>query len=111
MAKKKGQDVPQAHGPVRLEQHGEETWLLLEGTVHIAHARELHALAREAAATSLPVVIQAQRLQRIDIAATQVLLALRETLIRQGRHMSWSGAPASVIESMRLAGLAESFGV
>jgi anti-anti-sigma regulatory factor len=111
MAKKKAQDVPQAHGPVRLELHGEEAWLLLEGSVHIAHARELHALAREAAATSLPVVVQAQRLQRIDVAATQVLLALRETLLKQGQHLSWSGAPASVLESMRLAGLAESFGV
>lgn len=79
--------------------------LALEGHVGAAQARALHAAAAELAGTGLPVRADLGALRHVECAGVQVLLALDETLRRQGVALALESVPESVRLTLRSAGL------
>ena len=92
-------------GPVRITRSEEGAQLVLEGNVGAAHARALQQAARELASSNAPVRVDLQGLRHIDCAGVQVLLALDETIRRQGQAISFESVPPGVQTTFRNAGL------
>jgi ABC-type transporter Mla MlaB component len=88
---------------------GDTEWtLVLSGVVDIFDAAALHGAARDAAEGSPGrVVAQLGAVEAMDTATTQVLLVLRRSLAAEGRSLSLEGAPASVLDFWRAAGLTD----
>jgi anti-anti-sigma factor len=80
--------------------------LTLAGDLDISHAVALRAAAL-ALVGGTDVVAELVGVGRLDIAALQVLLALRAALGEQGGRLVVAGTPPHIIETWRLAGLAE----
>jgi anti-anti-sigma factor len=91
---------------VQLLQDASEWTLSLSGIVDVAEARVLHTLAREAAGAGPKVIVaRLHGLETLDTSATQVLLALRQSLGARGGRLSLEGTPASVVALWQRAGL------
>ncbi len=97
--------------PVELMK-GEAEWALgLSGAVDVFDAVALHATALEAAANAPSgVVARLGRVESIDTAATQVLLALKVTLALDGRALTFENIPDPVLQFWRVAGLTGALG-
>jgi anti-anti-sigma factor len=92
---------------VSLLKTGAECTLNLSGVVDVSEARALHAAAREAVGATGPVVVRLERLEALDTAGTQVLLALRRSLEAEGRALRFEGVPSRIADAWRQAGLYE----
>ena len=94
--------------PVELLKDQAEWALVLGGVVDIFDVATLHAVALEAA-TGAPsgVVARLGGVESIDTAVSQVLLGLKRALAVDARTLTLDGAPASVLEFWRRAGLGE----
>ena len=77
--------------------------LCLKGHVTAQSAGELHQAALRVA--DRPVVVRCGEVERLDAAALQVLLALRNEARRHGRPFAVEGMPREVAALVRLAGL------
>jgi len=85
-----------------------ESILRLSGVVDVAEASALLRAAREAArGAPLAVVVDLQKVDRLDTSATQILLALRVALAASGRVLRIESTPPTVAELWRRAGLGE----
>lgn len=91
--------------PFRVEKSPDGGHLVLEGIVGAAQAAALRETARELAATGRPVKVDVSGLRHVDCAGVQVLLALDETLRRQGQSLVLVSVPGSVGATLRNAGL------
>ena len=82
--------------------------LRLHGTVDVASAATLYAAACEVSELG-DVSLAWNDVERIDISAFQILLALGREVTRSG--YAWrTGAPSpAVVESLRLSGLTTAF--
>jgi anti-anti-sigma factor len=78
--------------------------LVLTGDVDVSHAAALHAAAR-AVVGGGDVVADLGGVQHLDVAATQVLLALRTALGAGGARLVITGTPPVVAEAWRRCGL------
>jgi anti-anti-sigma factor len=85
-----------------------EPILRLSGVVDVAEANALLRAAREAArGAPLAVVVDLQKVDRLDTSATQILLALRGALAASGRVLRIESTPPAVAQLWRRAGLGE----
>lgn len=96
-------------GPVRAEVRDDGAVLHLEGVVGVAHARKLREAALEVAAAHGPVALRCEHLQHLDCAAAQVLVALAAQLKSEGTELRVQNLPASVQQTLKVAGLASAF--
>lgn len=78
---------------------------MLQGSVDIFEARELHGLFVEALGAARRVVVDMKGTSRIDTAASQLLLALRRALASQRKSLVIEAVPEGVREAWRLLGL------
>jgi anti-anti-sigma factor len=78
--------------------------LVLAGDLDVSHAAVLHAAAC-AAVGGVDVVADLGGVLRLDVAATQVLLALRTALGAGGARLIVTSAPPAVAEAWRRCGL------
>jgi anti-anti-sigma regulatory factor len=72
----------------------------------VREANELLALAQTAAGTTTDVVVDCAETERCDVAALQVLLALRAALARRGLSLYLADVPESIAWRFDLVGLA-----
>lgn len=106
MAKAKKTTTP-IDRPVTVRTTATERVLCLQGVVGVAQAKLLHACALELATPGPAVVIHAEHVRHLDCAAVQVLLALRDALKRLGVDFTCATLPASVTETLAIAGLGD----
>ena len=78
--------------------------LVLTGDLDVAHAAALHAAAC-AVVGGGDVVADLSGVDHLDVAATQVLLALRTALGAGGARLIVTGTPPAVAEAWRRCGL------
>lgn len=82
--------------------------LTLSGVVDIFDAAALHAAALEvAAAGGREVRVDLGRIEAVDTAATQILLALKRDMAFRGGVLRLLGCPPSIGQFWRDAGLGE----
>ena len=101
--------IPPETATARDGEQGPLTELLLEGNVTVAQARALLERVKPLATAGGVVIVRCERLNYLDCAGTQVLLALNETLRRSGGGLKLVSASDSVYQTLRCAGLAEAF--
>ncbi len=96
---------------VRLEARDGTERLVLAGVIDVQIAVDVHRAAVEAARSGLDVVIDAGDVEYLDVAALQVLLALRQALAAAGRafHVEPISAPAR--DCCDRSGLRQALGV
>ncbi len=95
--------------PIRIEVRDEQDVLHLEGVVTVPQAKRLRQLALELAGSGRGVSVQCEKLNYLDCAAVQILLALRDSLSRKSVPMTIVNLPESIRETLRIAGLAAAF--
>jgi anti-anti-sigma factor len=97
-----------SHAGTRIDVHATATprRLTLAGDLDVSHAAALHA-ATLAVVGSTDVVAELAGVGRLDTAALQILLALRAELAAQGAWLIVAGTPPAVVETWRMARLAE----
>jgi anti-anti-sigma factor len=81
--------------------------LVLEGAVDIFFAIELRAAALDAVGKGRDVVVACDKLDRLDTATLQILLALKKELARNNFNLdlsSLAGAPADLAALSGLSG-------
>jgi anti-anti-sigma factor len=107
MATQKKSTEPEAPAdPIRIETRAKNAVLHLEGVVGVQQAKRLQQLAIEVAGSGRAVSVECARLQQLDCASVQVLLALHETLKGKGTGMKIQNMPDSVNQTLRTVGLA-----
>ena len=91
--------------------------LLLPAELTIYTAGELHpqwlAWLQHAAAADVgvPAVLQAATVDQVDGAGLQLLLALRKSLLAQGRALQWQGASEPLFRAAAALGLVDVLGL
>jgi anti-anti-sigma regulatory factor len=83
--------------------------LTLTGVVDIFEAESLHAAAARALKDlkTDALTIDLARLERLDVAALQILLALRSDFCATGRRISFCNTPAAVEATLAGVGILE----
>ncbi len=81
--------------------------LLLQGTVDICRAAELHQSALALLARGEDAVIDCHGADHLDASALQLFIALKDGLGIKGKNLRMEGVSAEIESVMRLAGLAD----
>lgn len=79
--------------------------IYLEGAVDIFFAADLRQAALTLAANAADVAVCCAKLERLDTATLQILLALKKELQQKGRILQWFDLPAEPARVVGLAGL------
>lgn len=83
----------------------------LTGTLDVAGARELHALAQEIArSASGDVALDCSGVERIDAAGAQILVALGRSLTARGWSFELRSVPDRVLVLLETTGIANLVG-
>ncbi len=81
--------------------------LLLPAHCDVRHAEAFHATARDAVATGADVVFDGERVVTFDVAAAQILLAVRRELAAGGRASRVERASEAMRAACRALALEE----
>ncbi len=92
-----------------LTQRDGKHHLVLEGRLDIESAARFHELAVQAVEAEGPVVLDWSRLEHLDAANAQVLLALRTELELARREFSTTAISAPLESSLRWCGILADF--
>ncbi len=105
-------DEPGASAPVAAPAAPVETVatgpIVLDETLGIAACRELHGRLKTAVAGGGAITLDASRVDAVDTAGLQVLVALARSLRQAGRTLSWQGVSTplrSAAEVLALDGI------
>ena len=79
----------------------------LEGEWAVGRGAELVGRAKAWVASGQDIVLDCSGLERLDVAALQVLLAARRKSISNGHAFRLDAVPSYVAETIRLTGLSE----
>lgn len=66
-------------GPVRIRRRNDRIYILLDRQLEVAQATQLHGELHSASTADTSLVLNAGRVERIDTAAIQVLMAFCRT--------------------------------
>ena len=80
--------------------------LVLSGVIDINCVRDLHRRLSDAAISAAGVALDCRAVERLDGSALQVILALKEEVLRQGRTLEIAGASGSLYRYFATAGVA-----
>lgn len=83
--------------------------LVLEGRLDIESASRFHELALQAVEAEGPVLVDWSRLEHLDAASAQVLLALRAELQLARREFATTTISAPLANSLRWCGILAEF--
>lgn len=83
------------------------TSTVLSGEWSVGRAAELLALAKGWIATGNDVTLDCSRLERLDLAAIQIVLAARRKSVSNGHAFRLDGLPSNVADTIRFTGLSE----
>lgn len=79
--------------------------LRLAGCLTVAVVRDLHAVAAAALGRDAHLTVDCAGVERVDAAAAQLLLALRQATWRAGRRCELTGVWGEVGDALRVAGV------
>ena len=96
--------------PIQVEHRSGTAHVVLDVTVGISEARALHEALGPLLSLQTPVVFHADRLERIDTAAMQVLASFCRTARQRRLALTWHAPSASLREAANLLGLESAFG-
>jgi len=97
--------------PVSLTCQTDRTEVALQGTLDVREARAARATLNEALVRALPLELDAARLERIDAAGLQLLLAFLEGARARGVDLRWRAVSAALATSAELLGLSMALGL
>ncbi len=83
--------------------------LVLEGRLDIESAARFHELALQAVEAEGPVIVDWSRLEHLDAASAQVLLALRQELAVARREFATTAISSPLENSLRWCGILAEF--
>ncbi|MGO9115297.1 MAG: STAS domain-containing protein [Thermoguttaceae bacterium] len=83
----------------------------LAGDINVFLAAELHRCCVQISEGASSVAIECDRVASLDVAALQILVALKDTVVAQGGTIAISGLSEEVAESIHLAGLGKRLGL
>lgn len=92
-------------GPVRIRRQNDRTYILLDRYLEIAQAAQLHSGLRPALMAGAPLVLNAGRVERIDTAAIQVLVAFCRTARARAIPLQVRAVSAALRNAVTLLGL------
>lgn len=84
--------------------------LELTGNLDIGRAGELRAPLIEALATAQELQVELSRVERVDTAGLQLLLALARSARERGVAIRWSAPSPTLVEAAKRLGLSAAFG-
>lgn len=85
--------------------------LELAGDINVFLAAELHRCCLQISAGASGVAIDCSQVASFDIAALQIMVALKDALAARGGTFGMSGLSAEVLETIRMAGLEKRLGL
>jgi anti-anti-sigma regulatory factor len=80
--------------------------IVLQGAVDIFFAADLRQAALKLLETGEDVAVSCEKLERLDTAVLQILLALKKELEKSGKNLQMIGLAAGPARLVDLAGLA-----
>ncbi|MBI3547324.1 MAG: STAS domain-containing protein [Gammaproteobacteria bacterium] len=95
--------------PVQIERSATTTQLRLEAALGITDAHRLHELLSPALLAGQSIAIHAERVERIDTAALQVLACFCRTAHEQGLTLTWHEPSPNMRQTAQLLGLESIF--
>jgi anti-anti-sigma regulatory factor len=96
---------PEKAATIRIGEREGKGALFLEGAVDIFFAADLRQAALTLVENGEDVVVCCERLERLDTATLQILLALKKELQQKGRSLQVAELPAEPARAVGLAGL------
>jgi anti-anti-sigma factor len=90
---------------VRVQERGGALVAELIGVIDVSVAEELHHQAMDLVESGKNVVIELGQTERLDASALQVLLAMRQDLVRRGRSFSMAGYGPEIRNYLERAGV------
>jgi anti-anti-sigma regulatory factor len=97
--------------PIQVEHRSGTAHVMLDTTVGISEARVLHEALGRMLSQQSSIVFHADRLERIDTAAMQVLASFCRTARQRRLALTWKAPSASLREAANLLGLESAFGL
>ena len=97
--------------PIQVEHRSGTTHVVLDVTIGISEARALHEALGKLLPQQTSIVFHADRLERIDTAAMQVLASFCRTAYQRHLALTWQAPSASLREAATLLGLESAFGL
>src|SRR5260221_7870176 len=91
--------------PVFLAEREGKPLLMLQGAVDIFSAEQLHNVALQLIERDADAVVDCEKAEQVGSAACQVLLALKDALRAQGKHLLLQSVPVAVRRQFQQAGL------
>ncbi|MDX2018954.1 MAG: STAS domain-containing protein [Deltaproteobacteria bacterium] len=91
--------------------HAGGVTLKIDGELTIAVARTTAGQWHEAVRRAGPVVVDVERLGKVDTAGLQLLLSLKRTCEESNRTFLWQGNSASLQDAATRCGLADELGL
>ena len=95
------------HNAIEVVEREGKTLLILQGTVDVASAEQLHNAACQVAERRTDVAVECGPIEHIDLSALQILLALQQALHAQSNKFRLQNIPAVFAEQCKLAGLSQ----
>jgi len=96
--------------PIQVEHRSGTAHVVLDATVGISEARALHEALGKLLPQQTSIVFHADRLERIDTAAMQVLASFCRIAHQRRLALTWQAPSASLREAAHLLGLESAFG-
>lgn len=96
---------------VRLEMRADWTEVVLQGALSIAQTREVQQQLTKALALGRPIVVDADKLERLDGAVAQLLLAFSLAARERGLGPDWYRVSPELARVAALLGLTETLNV
>ena len=91
--------------PVRIERHAGQTRVALDTTLGISEVRALYQQLGRVLSYQAPVVFAADKLERIDGAALQVLAAFCHNARQRGLAVQWRAPSIDLQQAAQWLGL------
>lgn len=91
--------------PISLTENETGATLVLQGSMDVRSAAELHGMAVEASRGERNIFLVLRNVSRLDASAVQILAALAAELSRQGRELHLVDPPAALATALSLAGI------
>ncbi|HLA74665.1 MAG TPA: STAS domain-containing protein [Gammaproteobacteria bacterium] len=86
--------------------------IVLDGYLDISNVGDLHARLKAALQERQPIVINANKVERVDTAALQTFIAFSKAAQREGMTFQWQGRPSETFcDSAKVLGLGDILGL
>lgn len=93
--------------PVRLRRRDGKMYLTLAAQLDVARCRRMVDRLNTALSSTQPIVLDISKVERVDTATLQVLVAFSRTVDSHGLTLTWKGASEGFQKETNRLGLAK----